>query len=195
MVHANGLVLGMRSRLAVLLCCLLAGPLWVCAGNYQIDKSKSTVAVDARATPPHTFTSVAKDYQYDIQIEPGKLSLDKAIFSFKFEDLDSDNSKRDKKMRNWMEIGIHPKARFELGEVVEGPGELIGKGTYFMHGIEVEIEVPFSINRDGDIVTIDGTAEFNYEDWDLEIIKLFIFTVKPELKVHFHLEGSLSDGH
>ncbi len=180
-----------RLSLSILLI-VYSSSLW--AGNFQVNKSNSEVAADAKASPPHTFTNFLTDYEYDIQIDPETLGVSKAVFEFKFEDLDSKKEKRDKKMRSWMDIGLNPSARFELKDVITRDGATIGAGTFFMHGIRKEIEVPFSVRRDGNSVVLDGTAEFDYMNWDLEKVRLFVFTVNPELKIRFHLVGEVKNG-
>ncbi len=165
------------------------------AGNFKVDKKVSEVAVNAKASPSHTFTSVAKEYSYDIDIDPESLEVSKAVFSFKFSDLDSNKAKRDKKMRNWMDVSAHPEAKFTLKEVEDRAGQKIGKGSFFMHGVSKDIEIPFSVTRDGDNVILDGEVTFSYEDWDLEIIRLFYFlTVNPNITPRFHLVGVLGKG-
>ena len=57
-----------------------------------------------------------------------------------------------------------------------------------------EIEVPFSVKREGNSVVLDGTAEFDYMEWDLKMVRLFISTVNPELKIRFHLVGEVKNG-
>ncbi|EDY85283.1 hypothetical protein VDG1235_4918 [Verrucomicrobiia bacterium DG1235] len=138
---------------------------------------------------------MAKDYVYDIDIDPDSLEVRKAAFSFKFENLDSDKAKRDKKMRDWMNIDVHPEARFTLKKVVEIDGQKVGKGSFFMHGVSRDIEIPFSVESDGDQVTLDGSVTLDYENWDLKIIRLFyVLTVDTEITPHFHLVGSLGKG-
>jgi polyisoprenoid-binding protein YceI len=166
--------------------------LW--AGNFQVDKSNSEVAADAKASPPHSFTNFLTDYEYDIEIDPESLTVSRAVFEFNFANLDSKEEKRDKKMKDWMDIAVHPSARFEMKNVIMRDGATIGSGTFFMHGVSREIEVPFSVKRDGDSVVMDGTAEFDYMDWDLKKVRLFIFSVNPELKIRFHLVGELKSG-
>ena len=163
------------------------------AGNFQVDRAVSEVAVKAKASPPHSFKSVAQDYEYDIQIDPASLAVSNAVFSFNFSDLDSNSAKRDKKMRSWMDVAVNQSAQFELGRVKVVDGKSVGVGTFSMHGVSKEIDVTFSVTRQGEKLVLDGEAEFSYEDWGLEIVRLFLFTVKPVIQPHFHLEGVLSD--
>lgn len=171
--------------------CVILSIATLYGGNFEIDRTASLVAVDAKASPPHSFTSVAKTYEYDIHINPETLEVTEAMFSFKIADLDSNSSKRDKKMRSWMDILMNPEARFELTEVSIVDGQNIGKGTFFMHGLSKPIDVRFDLIQEGDKVILDGDAEFNYTDWNLEIVRLLFFTVKPIINPHFHLEGVL----
>jgi len=160
------------------------------AGNYQVNKEASKIVVDSRATPPHTVTSYVRNYQSDIQIDPETLAVSNASFSFKLSDLDSEHKKRDKKMHTWIESAKIPEIVFKLSEVSVVEGQSIGKGTLSMHGIFKEIEIPFAVTKEGKNILLDGNANFSYEDWGLAIIKLFLFRVRPELKVKFHLEGT-----
>ena len=41
--------------------------------------------------------------------------------------------------------------------------------------------------------TTDGNTTFDYTNWDLEIVRIFFFSVKPVVKPHFHLEGTLTN--
>jgi polyisoprenoid-binding protein YceI len=160
------------------------------AGNYQINKEASEILVDSHATPPHTVTSYVREYQSDIQMDPITLTVSSANFSFKVSDLDSEHEKRDKKMYSWIGSTTFPEIVFKLSDVSVTAGQSIGKGTLSMHGVSKNIEAPFTVTKAGENIIIDGSATFSYEDWDLEIIKLFLFRVRPELMVKFHLEGT-----
>jgi len=173
-----------------LIACL--SPLW--AGNYRIAPESSTLAVEVAANPPHHFTSVAQKFDCNIQISPETLEVHEASCTFQFADLDSKKSSRDKKMRKWIGTEDYPNASFKLLSVKEADsdGEQLATGEFTMHGITKTIEIPFTVHREGQKVILDGHTEFDYRDWDLEIIRLLIFTVKPTVKPYFHLEGTLS---
>ena len=165
------------------------------AGNFAIDGTHSELAVDVRASPPHSFTFTAKEFAVDLQINPQTLELQKATCTFGFDSLDSKKPKRDKKMRGWINTTHYPKATFELTKVRQGEtdGTQIGVGQFTMHGVSREIEIPFTIRRDGKVIILDGQAELNTTEWDLKIIRMFFFSVKPVIKPHFHLEGTLTN--
>ena len=137
------------------------------------------------------MTSYVRDYQCDIQVDPKSLSVSDATFSFQLKDLDSEHEKRDKKMHQWIESDKYPQIVFKMRDVTTVDGQNVAQGTLSMHGIEKSVDVPFLVSKDGDTFTIDGSANFSYEDWGLEIIRLFIFRVRPELNVRFHLEGTI----
>ncbi len=160
------------------------------AGNFRINKKASEIRVESKATPPHTVKSFVRDYSADIQLDTKTLAVSKAEFSFKLKDFDSAHEKRDKKMYSWIESDRFPEIAFKLTNIIEVNGQTIGEGSLTMHGVSKEIEVPFSIIRKGDTLLLDGSAGFSYEDWNLEIIRLFLFRVRPDLKVTFHLEGT-----
>lgn len=161
------------------------------AGNFKVNADDSEILVDSKASPPHTVTSYVRDYQCDIQVDPKSLSVSDATFSFQLKDLDSEHEKRDKKMHQWIESDKYPQIVFKMRDVTTVDGQNVAQGTLSMHGIEKSVDVPFLVSKDGDTFTIDGSANFSYEDWGLEIIRLFIFRVRPELNVRFHLEGTI----
>jgi polyisoprenoid-binding protein YceI len=160
-------------------------------GNFIVNMESSEFLVDSRATPPHTITSFVRKYETDIQIDPGSLAVKSAQISFKLKDLDSENEKRDDKMRGWFQGVKFPEITFTLKDLGEKDGHPVAKGSLSMHGVTKMVEVPYTLTRNGETVILDGSSDFSYEDWDLEIIKLFLFRVRPELKVKFHLEGTL----
>jgi polyisoprenoid-binding protein YceI len=158
---------------------------------FEIDKALSVVVVNVKASPPHSFTVTLKDYEAEIQIDPVNKQVESANFTFKFADLDSKKKKRDKKMRKWMDIQNHPDVRFTLTAVEIIEGKTVGRGDFLMHGVSREITIPFDLTIDGEKAILDGGTIINHHKWELETISLLFLKVKPELNVHFHLEGSL----
>lgn len=163
------------------------------AGNFSVNPANSEILVDSKASPPHTVTSFVRKYQSDIQIDPDTLAVSSARFTFQLKDLDSEHEKRDKKMNSWIESDKFPEIVFEMSDVSIIDGQNVAKSSLSMHGISKSVNVPFDVSKNGDTISIDGSADFSYEDWGLEIIRLFIFKVKPELNVRFHLEGTLQE--
>ncbi len=177
-------------------CAILASVLFstaLQAGNLNVNPASSEILVDSKASPPHTVTSFVRKYESDIQIDPDTLAVSSARFAFQLKDLDSEHEKRDKKMNSWIESDKFPEIVFEMSNVSMVDGHNVATGSLYMHGVSKSVNVPFTVSKSGDTVTIDGSADFSYEDWGLEIIRLFIFKVKPELNVRFHLEGTLQE--
>ncbi|MBL4575430.1 MAG: YceI family protein [Opitutaceae bacterium] len=158
---------------------------------FEIDKDLSVVAVDVKASPPHSFTVTLKDYEAEIQIDPVNKQIESVSFTFKFSDLDSKKKKRDKKMRKWMDIQKHPDVLFTLTAAEKIEGKTVGRGDFLMHGVSREITIPFDLTVNGDKAILDGGTIINHHEWELETISLLFLKVKPELNIHFHLEGSL----
>ncbi len=163
------------------------------AGNYQIDKGQSELAATMHASPSHDFRSVAQDYTYDIEINPETLKVEKARCSFKFADLDSGKRSRDSKMCKWMNIEKYPKASFEMTEQLpdNSEGAHVAKGTFTMHGMKRLITIAYTVQREGEQIILDGHSEIDHENWGLEQVRLFFFSVDTLLKPHFHLVGTL----
>ncbi|WP_269525515.1 YceI family protein [Coraliomargarita parva] len=173
--------------------CLLAAQLH--AGNFKMDPAKSSLSVDVKASPPHKFTCVAQDFSCDIELAPDTLSVVSASCHFPFGSLDSEKASRDKKMREWIEISQYPEGVFTLtSESMDADGQTrLGSGQFSMHGQTREVELPYRIEQTEGKVIIEGSCELKYTNWDLEIIRLLFFTVKPDLTVHFHLEGQVQN--
>ncbi|MFQ3224912.1 MAG: hypothetical protein ACI8Z5_001166 [Lentimonas sp.] len=57
------------------------------AGNFTLNTKESTLAADAKASPPHSFTNTATTFTTDIEINPKTLEVTKAACRFKFADI------------------------------------------------------------------------------------------------------------
>lgn len=162
------------------------------AAELLVSKEKSSFAVGVKASPPHSFDVLLKDYAAAVTLDPeGEVSA--ATFSFRFDDLDSDNSKRDKKMRDWVDTKSFPDVAFTLSEIRRSGDERIAVGEIQMHGVSHPVEFPFTLAVEGDQATLSGAATLDYREWNLEIISLLFFKVKPELDIHFTLRGALQN--
>lgn len=180
----------MKNRFFLYVFVSVAFAMAVNGGTLKVDKELSAFGVDVKASPPHSFTVIAKNYAAEVDIDAaGEVMA--ATFSFEFADLDSDSNGRDKKMRKWMDVETHPQMRFELTEVRHEGESRIGVGKIWMHGVSQEIEVPFSVEVENGTATLSGTATLDYQNWGLEIISILFFKVKPELNIHFTLVGSV----
>ena len=160
--------------------------------SLEIIPEKSSLSANCHATF-HDFSTVAQNFQCEVDVDPKTLALLSAHCSFKIDSLDSDEKKRDKKMENWIESESYPLAEFTMTSVKAGekPNQQIATGDFSIHGESHPIEVPFTITRDGENIVIEGSSQFDYREWGLKKIRMFLLTVDPEVKPTFHLEGTL----
>ncbi len=175
--------------------CLLI--LYVCAAipafsaGLQIDSGNSQVSVDFKASPPHTFTCDLQNYDAVIDVDPADGSIKSARFSFQLTDLETYNEKRNKKMFNWMDVDQYNTITWNMTSMEIVDGSIVAHGDMSMHGESQPVDVVFNILQEAGVYTISGTADFDYTDFGLPKIKLFIFSVNPDLHVHFSLNGVL----
>lgn len=163
------------------------------AGNYSIDFSKSEIGTEVHASPPHNFTCKTQSFDCDIELDPNTLDVLRADCDFKFSALDSGNNKRDKKMRNWMEIEKFPAGHFTMQQVTaaDEAGHYIATGLFRMHGKSLPLQIPFTITREGEKIILEGHTELNDMNWGLDKIRILFFSVDPMIRPYFRLEGSI----
>ncbi len=162
------------------------------AAELNVNKAVSSVAVDVKASPPHEFTCDLQDYDAEIEIDPATNEITAARFSFQLTDLETHNDKRNAKMQKWMDVDTYNSITWELDSVETVEGGLVGHGVFTMHGQSRPVDVFFHAVVEGVQVVLAGEADFNYMDFELPKIRLFIFTVNPDLHVHFELKGSFA---
>ncbi|MDB6080595.1 MAG: YceI-like domain protein [Akkermansiaceae bacterium] len=168
---------------ALALSCLTAAQ----ANSLTVDKSRSRIQVDARATG-HSFTGTLNDYQAAISgngrtLEPAAVAL-----TWKFSDLKTGDDKRDREMLKW--LGAAPEGSFRFIKTWKEGDKTMAQGTLAIHGISKTIAFPYTATKEGEWVTIDGTATLNYQDFSLPLIESFaVMKVDPALSVRFHLVG------
>jgi polyisoprenoid-binding protein YceI len=158
------------------------------AGNLVVDKAKSRIQVDAKATG-HEFTGTLGDYQATVSGDAATLAPSAVSLTWKFADLDTADEKRDAEMMKWLgKSGTEGSFRF-IKTWTDG-GKTYAQGTLKIHGISKTIAFPYTAKKEGDWVTIDGSASLDYQDFGLPIIRsMAVMTVNPKLTVRFHLVG------
>ncbi|MBC2603966.1 YceI family protein [Puniceicoccus vermicola] len=158
----------------------------------EIDTAKSSLSADCHATF-HDFSTLLENFDCEIDVDPQTLAITAAHCTFRVDSLDSEEAKRDKKMKTWIDSESYPLAEFTLTGINAGekPNEQIATGDFTLHGESHPIEVPFTVTRSGERIVIEGSSEFDYREWGLKKIRMFLLTVDPEVKPHFHLEGTL----
>lgn len=172
------------------LCLFLVLPaVALAAGALKIDRAKSFVDVDVKATVD-SFTGRLENYDAQIGLDDaGKIKT--VVFTFKFADLKSGKGDRDNAMIEWLGGG-EPDGKFELGVLAmapDGQGQVTGRLTF--HQASQLIEFPVEVQQLDNAVTIKGAATLNYTNWGLKVIrKALLLKVDPEVKVRFKIVGT-----
>lgn len=181
----------MAKSLALLTCGMLLAAPSAAADTLKVEKSKSRIHVDAKATG-HEFTATLKDYEVKVSGDPSDLAPQTFSLEWTFDHLETGDKERDEQMLKWLGGG-KPAGSFKFTKHWDdAEGHHHGMGTLTFHGVSQKVSFPYTVEKDGRWVTIDGTAELNYEDFKLPIIRaMAVMTVKPELHVRFHIVGKL----
>jgi polyisoprenoid-binding protein YceI len=161
------------------------------AETLEIDKSRSRIQVDVKATG-HAFTGDLKNYTLTAAgdrttAKPANLNL-----AWDFNDLKTGDEKRDKEMIKWLGGG-KPKGSFSfLKSWEESAAGGKAQGTLTINGVPKATAFPYTVKTEGQWVTVDGKAAFDYQIFKLPIIRsMAVMTVDPTLVVRFHLVGKL----
>jgi polyisoprenoid-binding protein YceI len=161
----------------------------------SIDKDHSKIAYDVQVTI-HPFSGTLTAYQADILVDQALGKVTKAQLRFKFADLHSGEDKRDHDMLAWENNDQFPEVVFTLTSLDAGPagGKFTAKGQLLLHGQTKEISFPVSIvTKDNLGYSIDGDTTVDTRDYGLPVIRKFGFLkVDPQVRVSFHLQGSVS---
>ncbi|MBB5352547.1 polyisoprenoid-binding protein YceI [Haloferula luteola] len=167
---------------------LLAGA--VQAAPLKIDPKRSRIQVDAKATG-HAFTGTLEDYEAKVDGDVSTLLPQSFVLKWTFDDLKTGEADRDQEMLKWLG-SAKPAGSFRFTKTWEKDGKHFAMGNLTIHGVSKAIAFPYTVEKDGEWVTIDGAVQLDYTDFSLPIVRsMAIMTVKPELKVRFHLVGKL----
>ena len=161
------------------------------AETLDIDRTRSRIQIDAKATG-HAFTGTLEDYTViasgnDQTNAPTAFSL-----SWEFTELKTGEEKRDAEMIKWLGGG-KPKGSFKFTKTwTDEKGQHHIMGPLTIRGVSKSISIPYTAQRDGNTITIDGKAGFDYQDFSLPIIRaMAVMTVNSQLTVRFHLVGRI----
>ncbi|MGD7652488.1 MAG: YceI family protein [Verrucomicrobiales bacterium] len=160
------------------------------ADTLNVDKTRSRIQVDGKSTG-HGFTGTLQDYTVEVSGTRPQLAPKAFKLGWKFSDLKTEDKKRDKNMIKWLGGG-DPQGAFKFTRAWEKEGVKFAQGELTIHGVKKVISFPYTVKREGDWVTIDGTATLDYQDFKLPLIRaLAVMTVDPKLAVRFHIVGRL----
>jgi len=174
----------------------LAGSLlWVTlpasAATLEVDKTRSKIQVDAKATG-HGFSGVLKDYTIKATGDTAKLKPESLELNWKFNDLKTAEDGRDVEMIKWLG-GDTPKGSFKFIKFwTDKAGADHAAGTLTIHGVSKTVYFPFTVKKSGEWVTASGTAEIDYKDFGLPLVRaMLVMTVDPRLVISFQVVGKV----
>lgn len=173
------------------LCGLVGFLSWAArADALKVDKDKSRIQVDAKATG-HSFTGTLGDFRARVTGDAAALTPSTVSLAWKFSDLKTGDAKRDAEMIAWLG-GKDPEGSFRFLKTWTDGGKTYAQGEIRIHGAAKTIAFPYTVKKEGNWVTIDGTAGLDYQDFGLPVIRaMAVMTVDPKLAVRFHLVGEL----
>lgn len=181
----------MKNRSFSALVGLLATLTFSHAATLEVDKERSRIQVEAKATG-HKFTGTLKDYTASVSGDAASLKPDGFELKWSFKNLDTDDAKRDAEMIKWLGGG-DPKGSFKFTKSWTGKDcSQHGTGTLTIHGVSKEVNFPYTAKKDGEWVTIDGQVAMDYQNFSLPVIRsMMVMTVDPKLVVRFHVVGKV----
>ena len=161
------------------------------AATLEVDKTRSRIQVDAKATG-HNFTGTLKDFQASVSGDAASLQPEGFELNWVFTDLDSADAKRDAEMIKWLGGG-KPKGSFKfIKSWTDQAGAQNAMGTLTINGVSKTISFPYTAKKDGEWVTIQGKVSMDYQNFSLPIIRaMAVMTVDPKLVVRFHVVGKV----
>ncbi len=161
------------------------------ASTLDVDAGKSRIQVDAKATG-HAFTGDLKTYSITAAGDGKTLVPSALTLSWNFDGLKTGDEKRDKEMIKWLGGG-KPTGNFKLvktsKETTTGGN---AEGLLTINGVSNKIVFPYSVKKEGEWLTLDGTATLDYQNFKLPVIRaMMVMTVDPVLTIRFHVVGKL----
>lgn len=102
--------------------------------------------------------------------------------------LTSDESRRDQRVREALEVDRYPTATFRIEEIVGWPGEIPEgvdvefqiRGTMDLHGVQRSLTWDVVARRRGDVITALATTRFRYDDFDIPRLNIAGFVSVEE---------------
>lgn len=161
------------------------------AATLEVDQDRSRIHVDAKATG-HNFSGTLKKFTAKASGDATTLKPDGFELQWGFKDLDTDDAKRDQEMIHWLG-DADPKGSFKfIKSWTDDSGKTRGMGTLTINGISKTISFPYTVSKNGEWLTVDGSVAMDYQNFKLPIIRtLAVMTVDPKLTVRFHVVGKV----
>ncbi|MEI9893130.1 MAG: YceI family protein [Chthoniobacter sp.] len=185
-------------RSLLLLCALTLGSASVFAANQTLplDPQGSSLTFVGDATL-HSFRGEAKEFTgsatLDTEASP---PVQKATLRFKTAALTTFNDKRDKNMRDWLKVEVHPDVTFTLESVklIEGdmpkadaqhPAKFTVNGTFVLNGAKQPFGGAALGWRAKDRLLVTGDAVIDTLQFGLPQIRQTLLTVATKVKTSY----------
>jgi len=155
----------------------------------------------------HTFNGEAKEFTGNATLDPDATPpVQKANLRFKTAALTTFNDKRDKNMRDWLKIEVHPDVTFALESVklVDGdskqadaqhPARFTVSGTLTLNGVKQPFGGAALGWRDKDRLLVSGDAVVDTAKFGLPQIKQAFLTVGTKVKTAYRFSFVLPQGY
>ncbi|MBI5638701.1 MAG: YceI family protein [Nitrospinae bacterium] len=174
-----------------------AAPIAAAAGEYTLTPADGAIGFELGSTL-HMVHGNAKQFTVTVNIPdagmPGEAA---ALVTIPAKGLDTDNGRRDEKMRNeCLEAEKYPNITFETTGMENLPplpfnGESFSalvKGKLTIHGVTRETAIPVTVKRTDKGALIAGSVPVAFiKDYNIVDPSIFVFRVEKEAKVIFSL--------
>lgn len=120
----------------------------------------------------------------DLNIDGDDVESIKGVISFKIINFASSNSSRDEHMQEMFEMKKYPDISFEISKVSKQDNDYILDGIMNVHGVKKSLQIPVSIEKHQDKVTIRSNFMVKVTDYGMEPPSLLFFTVEDQVDVN-----------
>lgn len=131
--------------------------------NYEADKFHSSISFTINHMVVSKVTGHFNDFSVFISVDPSDITKSVVTASIKTASIDTGNDKRDTHLRSadFFDVGKFPDITFKSSKIEKKGNDYVMKGSFTMHGITKEIEIPFKIN--GHIKDYEGKIRAGIE--------------------------------
>ena len=174
-------------------------------GAFAVDPEKSSIAFLLDGNVHNTHGSVKTiEGRVTVAISPdAALKKAEVSISMNADDLDTDNEKRDTRMKDkFLEVKKYPRIDFTSTDVTSllGTEEIIlfqaGNpltidlpGKLALHGVTKAITVEVTLSLVGDRLIAKGKTTLNLKDFNIKNPSMMFLRVSNEVQITFHIES------
>jgi polyisoprenoid-binding protein YceI len=160
----------------------------------RVDYGASSVEIHGKAAGFFPATFRFDQFEAALQLGADGTQVTEATFQFRYDEITSGSTGKDKKVRDWLEAETYPIGTFTSERVETENGTTYLVGPLQLHGqshpARFRCEV---VRRDGQVNFL-SQATIDYSDWGLPDLRIFAFKVQQELEIRVALSGVLTEG-